>query len=44
MLAVVAVISVDVHPFFVFSGVLSKGCKPDNFESQNCLKLGFTNI
>ena len=24
--------------------ILSKGCTPDNFESQNSLKLGFTNI
>ena len=24
--------------------VLSKGCKPDNFESHNSLKLGFMNI
>ena len=24
--------------------ILSKGCKPDNFESQNSLKLSFTNI
>ena len=24
--------------------VLSKGCKPDNFESHNFLKLSFTNI
>ena len=24
--------------------VLSKGCKPDNFESHNSLKLNFTNI
>ena len=24
--------------------VLSKACKPDNFESHNCLKLSFTNI
>ena len=24
--------------------ILSKGCKPDNFESHNSLKLGFTNI
>ena len=24
--------------------VLSKGCKPDNFESENSLKLSFTNI
>ena len=24
--------------------VLSKGCKPDNFEPQNSLKLSFTNI
>ena len=23
---------------------LSKGCKPDNFESHNSLKLTFTNI
>ena len=23
---------------------LSKGCKPDNFESHNSLKLNFTNI
>ena len=25
-------------------GILSKGCKPDNFESHNSLKLSFTNI
>ena len=24
--------------------IISKGCKPDNFESRNSLKLGFTNI
>ena len=24
--------------------MLSKGCKPDNFESRNSLKLSFTNI
>ena len=24
--------------------ILSKGCKPDNFESHNSLKLNFTNI
>ena len=24
--------------------VISKGCKPDNFESRNSLKLSFTNI
>ena len=24
--------------------ILSKGCKPDNFESHSSLKLGFTNI
>ena len=24
--------------------ILSKACKPDNFESHNCLKLSFTNI
>ena len=24
--------------------ILSNGCKPDNFESQNSLKLRFTNI
>ena len=24
--------------------ILSKSCKPDNFESHNSLKLGFTNI
>ena len=24
--------------------IFSKGCKPDNFESHNSLKLGFTNI
>ena len=24
--------------------ILSKGCKPDNFESQNSLELSFTNI
>ena len=24
--------------------VLAKGCKPDNFESHNSLKLSFTNI
>ena len=24
--------------------ILSKACKPDNFESQNSLKLSFTNI
>ena len=24
--------------------VLSKGCKPDNFEPHNTLKLSFTNI
>ena len=24
--------------------ILSKGCKPDNFESSNSLKLSFTNI
>ena len=24
--------------------ILSKPCKPDNFESHNCLKLSFTNI
>ena len=24
--------------------ILSKECKPDNFESCNSLKLGFTNI
>ena len=24
--------------------IISKGCKPDNFESHNSLKLGFTNI
>ena len=40
MVVVIAVISVDVYPFFVFSGLLSKRCKPDNFESHNCLKLG----
>ena len=25
-------------------GILSKACKPDNFESHNSLKLSFTNI
>ena len=25
-------------------GILSKGCKPDNFEQHNSLKLSFTNI
>ena len=24
--------------------IFSKGCKPDNFESDNSLKLSFTNI
>ena len=24
--------------------ILSNGCKPDNFESRNSLKLSFTNI
>ena len=24
--------------------ILSKGCKPDNFEQHNCLKLSFMNI
>ena len=24
--------------------ILSKGCKPDNFESHNSVKLSFTNI
>ena len=24
--------------------ILSNGCKPDNFESHNCLKLRFTNM
>ena len=24
--------------------ILSKACKPDNFESRNSLKLSFTNI
>ena len=24
--------------------ILSKGCKPDNFESHNSLKLNFTNV
>ena len=24
--------------------ILSKGCKPDNFESHDSLKLSFTNI
>ena len=24
--------------------ILSKGCKPDNFQSHNSLKLSFTNI
>ena len=24
--------------------ILSEGCKPDNFESRNSLKLSFTNI
>ena len=24
--------------------ILSKGCKPDNFEPHNSLKLSFTNI
>ena len=24
--------------------ILSKGCKPDNFESHNSLELGFMNI
>ena len=24
--------------------ILSKACKPDNFESHNCQKLSFTNI
>ena len=24
--------------------ILSKGCKPDNFESHSSLKLSFTNI
>ena len=24
--------------------IISKGCKPDNFESQNSLKLSFMNI
>ena len=24
--------------------ILSKGCKPENFESHNSLKLSFTNI
>ena len=24
--------------------ILSKACKPDNFESQNSLKLSFTNV
>ena len=25
-------------------GILSEVCKPDNFELQNSLKLGFTNV
>ena len=38
------------QPFYVFIfnlfelDELSKACKPDNFESHNYLKLGFTNI
>ena len=27
-----------------YIAILSKGCKPDNFESHNSPKLGFTNI
>ena len=30
--------------YFYKIAILSKGCKPDNFESQNSLKLSFTNI
>ena len=38
------------QPFYLFIfnlfelDELSKACKPDNFESHNYLKLGFTNI
>ena len=28
----------------LIKAILSKGCKPDNFESHNSLKLSFTNI
>ena len=31
-------------PTFLFLAYLSKGCKPDNFEPDNSLKLSFTNI
>ena len=30
--------------YFYKIAILSKGCKPDNTESQNSLKLSFTNI
>ena len=30
--------------YFYKIAILSKGCKPDNVESQNSLKLSFTNI
>ena len=32
------------QPAFLFLTILSKACKPDNFESHNSLKLSFTNI
>ena len=32
------------QPSFLFLAILSKGCKPDNFESNNSLKLSFSNI
>ena len=39
----------DISVFYLFltqwiMAILSKGCKPDNFESHNSLKLSFTNI
>ena len=34
----------DVFLTQLIMAILSKGCKPDNFESHNSLKLSFTNI
>ena len=35
----------EVHPYsYIWWYILSKACKPDNFESPNSLKHGFTNI
>ena len=44
-IATKVVLACDNHMCHVFRpAILSKACKPDNFESYNSLKLNFTNI